>query len=223
MSTPPILAFLAQICGCGSLDSLRPPTPPVARYHLLDEKPASTPGPSAISAEAPAPLPDQQQAAAARVMAILRQTRNTGAALRAELDAELDAEVHAAGWSEWLAERILDALKGVVRSKEAGQEPAWAAVLADAYAAAKSAAETEFEAFWRYAKEHPGEVAAKVVVEIFVSLVALGVLVRVMGWVVRVLGYTAGFGELGPVAGTCFSPPILLPYSGTSGLCVQRC
>lgn len=188
-------------CFCARLDPKRP-TPHAGRsYHysprqLVDEKPALIPPP--VYSDKPTRTPEQKAAdeqAAAEIMAIVRNTDETGAALKTKLDGV--APVRAAGWSEWLAESIFHALRSTLGDKVNGEETDWAVALTNAYQAARVTAEDHLSGFLRYAKEHPGEVAAEVVVEILLSLVAFGILVRMMRWVVRLLG----FAEAGPVAG----------------------
>ncbi len=65
--------------------------------------------------------------------------------------------------------------------------------LAQAYSSAVEIAEEEFYDLFEYVKDHPLEVAATVVI----SILAFGVLVALMPWVLELLG----FGELGPIEG----------------------
>lgn len=185
-------------CLCAGHDSDRP-----SSYHphgLVDEKPAFTTLP--CYSDKPTRTPEQEAAdeqAAAEIMAILRKTDKTDAALQAELDAV--TPVSAAGWSEWLAEGIFQALRSTLGDKAQGQQTNWAVALTTAYQTAKATAEDHLRDFLRYAKEHPGELAADVVLEILLSLITFGILVRMTKWVVRLLG----FAPTGPVAGMCVS------------------
>lgn len=182
-------------CLCGGLDATPPTSLSQTLYRPIDEKPALTPPPA--YRDNPTRTPEQKAAderAAAKIVAILRTTDTTDeAALRAELDDAM-APVRTAGWSEWLAESVFHALRSTLGE---GDDTNWAVALTDAYKTARAAAEEEFSDFWRYAKEHPGELAAEVVLEILLSLVAFGILVRMARWVVTLLG----FAEKGILAG----------------------
>lgn len=193
--------FLA--CLCGGLDPV--PTTRLSHssrdshypYQLVDEKHALTAPP--VYSDKPSGTPAQKGAdeeAAAKVIAILRNTNKTGAALKAELD-EI-TQVHTAGWSESLAESIFHALRRTLGDKLDGEDTNWAVAFTDAYQTARSTVEDQFRDFLQYAKEHPGEVAAEIVLEIILSLITFGILVRMAKWVVRILG----FADLGPVAGS---------------------
>lgn len=193
--------FLA--CLCGGLDPVsttqlsHPSRDSCHPYQLVDDKHALTDPP--VYSDKPSSTPAQKGAdeeAAAKVIAILRNTNKTGAALKAELD-EI-TQVHTAGWSESLAESIFHALRRTLGDKLDGKDTNWAVAFTDAYQTARSTVEDQFRDFLQYAKEHPGEVAAEIVLEIILSLIAFGILVRMAKWVVRILG----FADLGPVAGT---------------------
>lgn len=195
-------------CLCARLDPKRPILPLSGRsasysnpHYLVDKKPALVPPPA--YSDKPIRKPEQKAAdeqAAAKIVAILRNTDKTDAALKAELDHA--TPVTAAGWSEWLAESIFHALRSALGNKIDGKETNWAVVLTNAYQTAKMTAEDHFSSFLRYAEEHPDEVAAEVAVEVLLSLIAFGILVRMTKWVVRLLG----FAELGPVASMSSSP-----------------
>lgn len=105
------------------------------------------------------------------VIQILRTTEKGGKGLKSKLD---DA-VSTTGWTESLAQAILAALATEVQSLSSASE-----VFKDAVAQAKT------EAF-DFVKDHP----------IFFTIIALGVLVLLMPWVISALG----FGELGPIEG----------------------
>lgn len=105
------------------------------------------------------------------------------------LSAQLDDAVSVNGWSEWLAQNILKKLEGVLRDGREKLGPA----MTEAYDQACKAAEITFSDLFEYAKEHPAEIAATVLL----SVVAFGVLVRLMPMALELLG----FGELGPVTG----------------------
>ncbi|KAM0457112.1 hypothetical protein ACHAPV_006751 [Trichoderma viride] len=106
------------------------------------------------------------------------------------LSAQLDDAVSVNGWSEWLAQNILKKLEDVLRDEREEMGPA----MAEAYEQACKAAEITFSNLFEYAHEHPAEIVATVLL----SVVALGVLVRLIPGVLELLG----FSELGPVTGT---------------------
>lgn len=97
--------------------------------------------------------------------------------------------------TSYLAERVLHALEAVLKHGEEdhGQKESWGGAFRDAYAAAVEAAKQELAALWEYAREHPVEVAA----EVLLTVLALGMLARMVPLLVRCLG----FAELGPVEG----------------------
>ncbi|EHK47341.1 hypothetical protein TRIATDRAFT_217762 [Trichoderma atroviride IMI 206040] len=106
------------------------------------------------------------------------------------LSAQLDDAVSGHGWSEWLAQNILKKLEDVLRDEREQMGPA----MAEAHDQACKAAEITFLDVFENAKEHPAEIAATVLL----SVVAFGVLVRLIPGVLELLG----FSELGPVAST---------------------
>ncbi|KAH7375210.1 hypothetical protein B0T11DRAFT_269885 [Plectosphaerella cucumerina] len=103
---------------------------------------------------------------------------------------DVDEAVGIAGWSEWLAQKVLDKLKQTIAdgSDKMGD------VLTDALDKAYAVADKEFSALVKTAKEHPLELAAT----ILLTLVAIGVLAELTPLVVELLG----FGELGPIEGS---------------------
>lgn len=105
------------------------------------------------------------------------------------LSAQLDDAVSVNGWSEWLAQNILKKLEDVLRDEREEMGPA----MAEAYEQACKAAEITFSNLFEYAHEHPAEIVATVLL----SVVAFGVLVRLIPGVLELLG----FSELGPVTG----------------------
>ena len=94
-----------------------------------------------------------------------------------------------ASWTSRLAERLLHALEATLK----GDHATWGEAVTDAYLHAEELAREELSALWEYAQEHPVEVAAEVVL----TVLALGVLARLLPGFVRILG----FGRLGPVEG----------------------
>ena len=99
------------------------------------------------------------------------------------LNATIQSIVHqAGGWSEWLAAKILAALEAVLKADKSLN------------AAMKEAYDKACEAFQKvegFAVDHP----------VFCTLIALGILVVLVPYVVECLGFCAGFGELGPIEG----------------------
>lgn len=105
------------------------------------------------------------------------------------LSAQLDDAVSVNGWSEWLAQNILKKLEDVLRDGREKMGPA----MAEAYDQACKAAEITFSDLSEHVKEHSIEIAATVLL----SVVAFGVLARLMPMALELLG----FSELGPVTG----------------------
>ena len=105
----------------------------------------------------------------------------------ASLDATIQSLVHAAGgWSEYLAKKVLAGLEAVLKAAEPLN-----AVMQDAYDKAYEA----LKATEGFAADHPEATA------IFFTVIALGVLVVLMPYVLEWLGFWLGFGELGPIEG----------------------
>lgn len=155
------------------------------RYTIIDEKPPVHPAPSPRATTNDKSV-NEADKTAAEVVAILRRAEKAGPGLARQLDDAVSAE----GWSEWLAERTLHALEETL--KHTGRDT-WGEVLSDAYDAAVATAEELFSDLVAYVKEHPYEIAAS----ILLSLVAFGVMARLMPWVLRLLG----FGVEGPIEG----------------------
>jgi hypothetical protein len=135
---------------------------------------------------------------ASDVVDVLLRAPQPGISLRAELD----SIVGTYGWTQRLAEYILAKLCSALQSAHENLGPA----VRDAYHLAWEAAKS-VEGF---VKEHP----------VFVTVVALGVLVIIAPWVLEALG----FAELGPIEGafkTCcyLSLPLLMTLQGRSLHC----
>ena len=124
-----------------------------------------------------APLTSQQ--AADRIVDALFGASKGGAPLIAQINGIAH---QAGGWSEWLADQTR---KSVEVALESGKE--MNAVLAVAYEKACEAAMV----FEDFEKDHPLATA------VFVTVIAIGVLVILAPYMVEILG----FGELGPVEG----------------------
>jgi hypothetical protein len=128
----------------------------------LNEKPAALPPPDGS---------DAQKTANDCVELLFSANRNDP-----HLKAKLDNIISVYGWSDYLAEKILD---GIVEALENGKEMA---------TAIKDAFEKSTDAALSFAKEHP----------YYSTLIALGILVLLSPWAIEALG----FGELGPIADT---------------------
>ncbi|KAL9589216.1 MAG: hypothetical protein Q9179_007988, partial [Wetmoreana sp. 5 TL-2023] len=124
--------------------------------------------------------------AASRIVNLLFQTDNDNP--HSTLDVQITSIVHQAGvsWSSYLAQKILAGLEAALK---AGREMMPA--MKTAYEKSVGAAVKEFKAF---AIEHP------ILTGVFLTVVAIGVLVLLVPWAVEALG----FAELGPVEGTCY-------------------
>jgi hypothetical protein len=119
------------------------------------------------------------EARAAEFVSILYSAqRNDG-----HLAKRLQDIVHETGWYDEFVEAIVARLVDVVRvSIKVGGEMGQAM---------KEALEKSLAEAREFAKEHP----------MFCVVIALGILVILSPWVIEVLGFQVGFGELGPVAG----------------------
>lgn len=172
-------------CLCSPTGGLRSPTTIQPRYHrVVTEKPSPQTPPTPRGARLPQDEADIDSLAT-DIISILIRAEKPGKALTLRLN---DA-VRTTGWSERLAKRILNALEETLQ----GSHDTWGEVVSDAYRAAVEAGEELFQGLWEYAKAHPVEIAASVVL----TLVAIGVLAVLMPWVLELLG----FGAEGPVAG----------------------
>ncbi|KAI4093044.1 MAG: hypothetical protein Q9176_006363 [Flavoplaca citrina] len=118
--------------------------------------------------------------AADRIVNSLLEAKKGGSTLIARINGIAH---QAGGWSEWLAEQIR---KGIEVTLKAGKEMNVA--LAAAYDKACEAATV----FGHFAKDHP------ITTAVFVTVIAIGVLVILAPYVVEMLG----FGEFGPIEGT---------------------
>ncbi|KAK1977444.1 hypothetical protein LZ30DRAFT_601228 [Colletotrichum cereale] len=134
------------------------------------QQPATTEKQAGVIADQPV-RPAQE--AADEFVDILRTAEKGGK----DLARRLENVVTASSWTEEIAKYILQGVEGLVRHRDTiGQ------VVREATDKAADAAESIFD----FARDHP----------VFVTVVAIGVLVVVAPWVIEALG----FGELGPVA-----------------------
>ncbi|KAH6687791.1 hypothetical protein F5X68DRAFT_231337 [Plectosphaerella plurivora] len=106
------------------------------------------------------------------------------------LTQNLHEAVGTSGWSERLAEKILDRLKITIVDGRNKMGDAMNEAVDKAYAAADKV----FADIVQNAKEHPLELAATIVI----TIIAIGVLAELAPLVVELLG----FGELGPIEGS---------------------
>ncbi|EXF77594.1 hypothetical protein CFIO01_11671 [Colletotrichum fioriniae PJ7] len=142
--------------------------------------PQFQPGPKAVTSEKQTSIIKDQpirsaQDAASEFIDILRTAEKGGK----DLEHRLRNIVTVNSWTEELAKYILSGVEGLVRHRDTiGQ------VVRETVDKSTEAADSVFE----FAKEHP----------VFVTIIAIGVLVIVAPWVVEALG----FGELGPIADT---------------------
>ncbi|GKT44821.1 uncharacterized protein ColSpa_05002 [Colletotrichum spaethianum] len=114
------------------------------------------------------------QDAASEFIDVLRTAEKDGK----DLERRLKNIVTINSWTEELAKYILQGVEALVQHRDTiGQ------VVREAMDKATDAAESSFE----FAKDHP----------VFVTIIALGILVIIAPWVLEALG----FGEPGPVAG----------------------
>jgi hypothetical protein len=97
--------------------------------------------------------------------------------------------VSTASWSSYLAERVLHGLEDALKGDHAN----WGEAISEAYAQATELARAELSYLWEYAREHPYEEAASVLL----TAMALGMLGRLVPGLVRLLG----FARAGPVEG----------------------
>lgn len=171
-------------CFCGSSETPKAPIP--TQWHptsfVINQQPSAR-----------HPIPSSESKALSDIekisIDIVYVLRNAQSCYDGTLKTQIDDIVSTQGWSEWLAENVLKKLVDTLNKSRDKMGPA----MARAYKDARDAANVEFEHLAREAKDHPMEIAATV----FVSLLALGVLVALAPYVLEVLG----FGELGPTAG----------------------
>ncbi|KAK3296616.1 uncharacterized protein B0H64DRAFT_389630 [Chaetomium fimeti] len=136
----------------------------------------------------PPPTPSHPTKHATQILTILLHAPSPGP--DATLTPLITAEVSAADWTSYLAERVLHGIEAALK----GDHATWGEAIREAYAHARELARAELAQLWEYVREHPVEVAA----EVLLTVMALGVLARLVPGLVRVLG----FARLGPVEGS---------------------
>ena len=175
--------LLSCLCGANNnLDPIEPNRPPKP----IIEKPVIEPLPSTTS-NPPITPADDELAAQILTLLLTAPTPTPGTDLTPLITTGTDLST--TSWTSHLAERLLHALEATLK----GDHATWGEVVTDAYLQAAELAREEMSELWGYAQEHPVEVAA----EVILTVLALGVLARLVPAFVRVLG----FGRLGPVEG----------------------
>ena len=149
------------------------------KHQLVHEKPSPAPIPAIKNTH----ITKRQQAAASTIVSLIFSAKN-----EADIKAGIDNEVRqAGGWDSWLAERTLDLLKTALKAgKEMGNS------------AYQKACE-EAKLIKGFSEEHP------IATEVFLIVIALGILVIVAPTVIEWLGFWVGFGEEGPIEGMCLA------------------
>ncbi|KAK4122069.1 hypothetical protein N657DRAFT_647598 [Parathielavia appendiculata] len=171
-------------CLCGPNDAQ--PNQPVRRnYTLIREKPPFEPFPSTDPSSAP--TDDDLTRLTNKILVILLQSPAPAPCTDLTPQVIATTGVTTNDWSSYLAERLLHALEDTLN----GDHSTWGEAITVAYNRAVDFLREELHALWEYAQEHPYEIAAEVVL----TMLALGVLARLVPVFVRVLG----FAELGPV------------------------
>jgi hypothetical protein len=126
----------------------------------------------------------------AQILAILRHAPSPDRQ-NADLTPLVTANiVSTASWTSDLAEHVLHGLEEALKGNHAN----WGEAIREAYAQATEFARAELTYLWKYARDRPYEVAASVLL----TVMALGVLGRLVPGLVRVLG----FARAGPVEGS---------------------
>jgi hypothetical protein len=128
-----------------------------------------------VSSEKKVPIKPTEEEIAESILSALFTADKPGH----DLDRTVQDIVHTYGWYEGLAQRILD---GIVAALDAGKAMG---------GAMKEAFDKAYEVASKFVEEHPVLTAA------IVTIIAIGVLVVLLPWVVEALG----FGELGIVEG----------------------
>lgn len=108
-------------------------------------------------------------------------------------DKETPGLIVATSIASRIAEHVLHTLVAVLMKDE---KTTWGVLFNEIYNCAVDLAKEELHELWKYAEEHPYEVAA----EVLLTVLAMGVMARMLPALLRVLG----FAELGPVEGECF-------------------
>ncbi|KAH6615936.1 hypothetical protein B0J18DRAFT_484731 [Chaetomium sp. MPI-SDFR-AT-0129] len=189
-------AFLECLCGTSRHNQVLN----VNSYRLITEKPPLEPSPT--TALSTAPSKDKYAVLASQIIDIIRTAPRPspkGDQPSHHINHDLtpliedSTPIRAEDWTSYLAERVLRALEETIKHVAEEQET-WGEALRDAYAYAVQAVQAELSALWEYTKEHPYETVAMVLL----TVLALGVLARLVPVFVRVLG----FAKEGPLEGS---------------------
>jgi len=175
-------------CLCGTSHTNPPPNkkPTGYQYTLINEKPPITTSlTSNFNPPTTSPTDQDTKTLTTEILSLL-----TKSPTQTTFQTSLNNLITPQSWSEALATSILDALEQTLQNTD---HSTWGDFLTSAYNSAVELAEEEFTELVTYAREHPLEIAAT----ILVSLLAFGVLAGVMPWVLRVVG----FAERGIIAG----------------------
>ena len=133
-------------------------------------------GASTVRSSNDATLSEEDDRLASDIIDIIFTAEKPGKAIKAQLNGTM----HTDSWYEGIAKRILNHLIAALNSGRA-----MGAAMKDAFDRASAAAD-------KFVREHPVFAAA------IVTVVAVGILVLLVPWVIEALG----FGEFGPAAGT---------------------
>jgi hypothetical protein len=177
-------------CLCG-LNGPRPNRPQSSHtYALISEKPPLEPRPSADTITDKDDDDEELNNLTAEILKVLLHSPTPAPGTDLTPQITSTTGLRPTSWTSYLAERVLHALEDTLK---AADHTTWGEAITDAYTQAKELAQEELRTLVEY-EEHPFEVAA----EVLLTVLALGVLARLVPAFVRALG----FGRLGPVEGT---------------------
>ncbi|KAK4143473.1 uncharacterized protein C8A04DRAFT_28899 [Dichotomopilus funicola] len=189
-------AFLECLCGTSRHNQVLN----VNSYRLITEKPPLEPSPTATLSSAPSQ--DKNAILASQIIDIIRtasrsspKTDHPSRDITHDLTPLIEdtTPIRAEDWTSYLTERVLRALEETIKHV-AEEQDTWGEALRDAYGYAVEAVQAELTALWEHTKEHPYET----VVMVLLTVLALGVLARLVPVFVRVLG----FAKEGPLEGS---------------------
>lgn len=167
-------AFTSILSNLCCTENIPPPGRDILSFQMIvNKEPKPTFRPSC------SPPSQSREAIVADVITILRSAEKQGLVLTQQLDDAVEAE----GWTEWIAEKVLDGVMNVLKEGREKMGPA----MVEAYDKACEAADVLFQ----FAQDHPLATAG------LLAIVAVGVLVILAPTIVEVLG----FAEFGPVEG----------------------
>lgn len=228
-------SFLSCLCGAARHRNVDEHYGNSFKYTLINEKPGLEPVPSMAASpyiHTACRYQDEDDSEndggdlhrrADRILNVLFTTPKPADSSEVDLTNQVAAAagLHAQSWLSHLAELVLHGLEWKLRDAlseycETNMSSIGGA-LGDAFHHAVELAKEEFRELWEYVKAHPHETAAMVLL----TLVSLGVLARLVPFIVRWLG----FGRLGPTAGKLFffSSPSLAAFSSFLLLFLSLC